>query len=390
MGFAVATVLFDAIGIALIFPIMPALLADIGIENISNAVLYGGALATGYALMQFIFMPVLGNLSDRFGRRPVLLAAIAALFVDYIIMGMAQSFAVLFIGRLIAGVAGATVSTATAYIADVSAPEDRGKNFGMVGAAFGAGFILGPAIGGMVGEYGVRLPFFLAAGFAGVNFLFGWFLLPESLALENRRPFRWRRANPINAIGRAVAAKRLRPTLIVVFCLMVAGYVYPSVWAFYGKEMFDWSLSTTGFTLAVFGLGTVFVQAYLIRRMLPALGENRTIRLGISVAVIGLLAIVFAFETWMIFALIPVVVLGEVAGPALNGFLSRQVPDSEQGDLQGVLGSIESLAAVFAPPMFALLFKLFTTEGWPYFPAAPFFAAALIVAFGLMVFMRQK
>lgn len=390
MGFAVTTILLDAIGIGLIFPIMPDLLLDLGIENVSDAALYGGALTTVYAVMQFVFLPIFGNLSDRYGRRPVLLLAIAALAVDYIVMGLATSFAVLFIGRIIAGIAGATVSTATAYIADISAPEDRGKNFGMIGAAFGVGFILGPAIGGIVGEFGIRLPFFMAAGFAGVNLLFGLFLLPESLPKENQRDFAWQRANPFKALKRAFNAKALRPMLIVVFCLMLAGYVYPSVWSFYGKEKFGWSLSTIGYSLAAFGLGVVFVQGFLIRWMLPVLGENRTIRFGVVATLLALVALAFTSSTWMVFAMIPLAALGEVAGPAINGLLSRSVSDSEQGDLQGVLGSIESLAAIIAPPVFTGLFKLFTSEGWPYVPGAPYLLAALFVGLGLLVFSRTK
>jgi len=235
----------------------------------------------------------------------------------------------------------------------------------------------------------VRLPFFLAAGFAGINFLFGLFLLPESLAKEKRRAFTWHRANPFRALKRAFAAKQLRGMLIVVFILMLAGYVYPSIWSYYGKEKFGWSLSTIGYSLAAFGLGVVFVQGFLIRWMLPVLGERRTIRFGIVATLLALVALAFTSSTLMVFAMIPLAALGEVAGPAISGYLSNKVSDSEQGDLQGVLGSIESLAAIFAPPVFTGLFKLFTSDGWPYMPGAPYLLAAAILVLALVIFQRQ-
>ena len=389
MGFAVATIFVDAIGIGLIFPIMPDLLADLGIKTVSDAALYGAALASVYAVMQFLFLPILGNLSDQLGRRPVLLFGIAALFIDYLVMGFATSFAVLFIGRLVAGIAGATVATATSYIADVSAPEDRAKNFGIMGATFGIGFIVGPAIGGLLGGIDIRLPFFAAAGFAGLNFAFGLFFLPESLPPEKRRPFTWSRANPFKALKRAFTSPALRRPVFVVFCMMLAGYVYPAVWSFYGKEKFGWDTALIGFSLAGYGLAVAFVQGVLIRYMLPKWGEIGTVRFGLASVIIGMVGIAFAINTWMIFAVIIMAALGEVAGPAINGILSKLVPDREQGDLQGVLGSIESLAAIIAPPIFASMFKVFSDQEGLYFPGAPFLAAAIITAFALLVFRRN-
>lgn len=389
MGFAVATIFLDALGIGLIFPIMPDLLADLDIENISDAALFGAALSTVYAIMQFLFLPILGNISDSIGRRPVLLIGIAALFVDYIVMGIATSFAVLFIGRLVAGIAGATVATATSYIADFSAPEDRAKNFGVIGATFGLGFIIGPALGGLLGAVDIRLPFFAAAGFAGLNFLFGVFFLPESLLPEKRRAFTWQRANPFKALKRAATAPALRRPIFVVFCMMLAGYVYPTVWSFYGKEKFGWDTALIGFSLAGYGLGVAFVQGVVIRYLLPKWGEYGTVRFGLVSIIIAMVGIAFAIETWMIFAMIVMATLGEVAGPAINGMLSKLVSDSEQGDLQGTLGSIESLAAIVAPPVFAAMFKMFSDGQGLYFPGAPFLAAAAISVFALLVFQRQ-
>lgn len=388
IGFAIATIFLDAIGIGLIFPIMPDLLADLGVKSVSSAALYGAALSTVYALMQFLFLPVLGNVSDAIGRRPVLLIGIAALFVDYIIMGLASSFALLFIGRLVAGIAGATVSTATSYIADISAHEDRAKNFGVIGAIFGLGFIVGPAIGGLLGGLDIRMPFFAAAGFAGLNFAFGLFFLPESLRVAKRRPFTWRRANPFKALFRAATDPKLKRPMIVVFCMMLAGYVYPAVWSFYGKEKFAWDTTIIGFSLAGYGVGVAVVQGVIIRTMLPKWGENGTVRIGLVSIIVAMLGIALAVDTWMVFALIAIAALGEVAGPAINGILSKLVPDNEQGDLQGVLGSIESLAAIVAPPFFASMFKMFSDSQGLYFPGAPFLAAAVITGFAFLVFVR--
>lgn len=389
MGFATTTIFVDAIGIGLIFPIMPDLLADLGITNISDAALYGAALASVYAVMQFLFLPILGNISDSIGRRPVLLIGIAALAIDYLIMGFAGSFALLFIGRFVAGIAGATVSTATSYIADFSAPEDRAKNFGMIGATFGVGFIFGPALGGMLGAVDVRFPFFAAAGFAGLNFLFGVFFLPESLMPEKRRAFTWQRANPFKALKRAATDRTLRRLVFVVFCMMLAGYVYPAVWSFYGKEKFGWTTDIIGYSLAGYGLGVAIVQGVLIRWMLPNWGEHGVVRFGIMSIILAMIGIAFSLNTWMIFAMIALAALGEVAGPAINGILSKRVPDGEQGDLQGVLGSIESLAAIVAPPVFAGVFKLFSDGEGVYLPGAPFLLAALITVLALVAFQRQ-
>ena len=388
MGFAVATIFVDAIGIGLIFPIMPDLLADLGINSVADAALYGAALSTVYAVMQFLFLPILGNLSDQLGRRPVLLIGIAALFVDYIIMGVAANYALLFIGRLVAGVAGATVATATSYIADVSPPDDRAQNFGVIGATFGIGFIIGPALGGLLGAIDIRFPFFAAAGFAGLNFAYGLFFLPESLLPEKRRAFTWQRANPFKALKRAATDPALRRPVFVVFCMMLAGYVYPAVWSFYGKEKFGWDTALIGFSLAGYGVAVAIVQGVLIRFMLPKWGERGTVRFGLVSVIIAMVGITFAVDTWMVFSMITMAALGEVAGPAINGILSKLVSDSEQGDLQGTLGSIESLAAIIAPPVFSSIFNAFSDGEGLYFPGAPFLLAALITGFALLIFRR--
>ncbi len=387
LGFALGTILLDAIGVGLIFPIMPDLLLDLGIDTVSNATLYGGALITVYALMQFVFSPIVGNLSDRFGRRPVLLVAIAAMFVDYLIMGFATVFAVLFIGRVLAGIAGATVATASAYIADVSKADDKAKNFGLIGAAFGVGFILGPALGGFLGSYDLRLPFFFAAGLSLANFLFGYFFIPESLVVEKRRAFTWNRANPINAIGRALTHKGLRGIFWATFLLMVASYVYPVVWSFYGKEQFGWGLKTIGLTLAGYGVFLIVAHGFIVGPLVKWLGERHVIQLGNAVTIIGLIVLVVADQPWMVFALLPVLALGDISSPAIEGYMSNIVDETEQGDLRGIFASIEAMAAIVSPPIMSGLFFAFTSsDTLPYLPSAPFLMAAVFAAAAVLIF----
>lgn len=390
LGFALATILLDAIGIGLIFPIMPDLLLDLGIDTVSDATLYGGALITAYALLQFIFSPIVGNLSDRYGRRPVLLIAIGAMFIDYLIMGFASTFAVLFIGRVIAGISGATIATASAYIADVSKAEDRAKNFGLVGAAFGVGFILGPALGGVLGDFDLRLPFFFAAGLSLANFLFGLFFIPESLPAEKRRPFSWARANPFSALLRAFRHTRLRGLLWATFLIILAGYVYPVVWSFYGKEQFGWDLRTIGFSLAGYGACVIIVQGFLIGPFVKKFGEIRVMHLGNYLTVAGLICLGFVSQNWLVFALLPVVALGDITGPTLNAYMSNIVEDSEQGELQGIFGSIEAMAAILSPPIMSGLFYTFTTnENLPYLPGAPFLMSAVFVLIAIFILKRS-
>lgn len=390
LGFALATILLDAIGIGLIFPIMPDLLLDLGIDTISKATLYGGALITVYALMQFIFSPIIGNLSDKYGRRPVLLVAIGAMVIDYLIMGFATVFIVLFIGRVLAGIAGATVATASAYIVDVSSREDRAKNLGLVGAVYGVGFVLGPALGGFLGAYDLRLPFFVAAGLSLLNFLYGLFFIPESLSAEKRRPFTWARANPFGSLKRALTHKRLRGIIWASFFLMVAGYVYPVVWSFYGKEQFGWDLKTIGLSLAAYGACMIVVQGMLVGPFVKRMGDVRVIHMGNFIALIGLVILGFATQSWLVFALLPVVAFADISGPALGGYAANIVDDSEQGELQGIFGSIEAMAAIISPPIFAGLFYAFTTNaGLPYLPSAPFLLSAVFVLVAIVILVRS-
>ncbi|MGI9414630.1 MAG: TCR/Tet family MFS transporter [Hyphomicrobiales bacterium] len=385
--FVFVTVMIDAIGIGIIIPVMPDLIRELTDQPLSAAALWGGYLSFVYALMQFVFGPTIGNLSDRFGRRPVLLVSLAALGIDYLVMAFAPSLWVLFVGRLLAGIAGATYSTANAFIADVSPPEKRAQNFGLIGAGFGLGFVIGPVIGGVVGEFGSREPFMAAAALAFLNFAYGLFVLPESLAPGNRRGFSWARANPLGAAKQIARFPMVAWFFFAVFLFDLAHYVYPAVWSFYTKEAFAWSNAQVGLSLAVVGIGFAVVQGVLIRRIIPALGEARTAVWGFVLSIAGLVGLAFASEGWMVYALMPVTALGAIITPALTGLMANQIPDDGQGELQGALSSVMGVTLIISPVMMTQLFGHFTKAGAaPYFPGAPFLAAAVLMAAALIPF----
>ncbi|MBL4783851.1 MAG: TCR/Tet family MFS transporter, partial [Cohaesibacteraceae bacterium] len=352
---------------------------ELSIENLGQAAIIGGYLSAIYAVMQFLCSPTLGNLSDRFGRRPVILFSLLALGIDYIIMGFAPTLLVLFIGRLLAGIAGATHSTANAYMADISSPEDRTKNFGLVGAAFGLGFIAGPVIGGMVAEFGTRAPFFAAAALVGLNFLYGMFVLPETLSQDKRREFLWKRANPVGTIIQAFKIPGMLMFFAAFFLYQLSNMVYPSVWAYYTKENFSWTAAQVGISLGAFGAMYALVQGGVIRLILAKLRESHTAVLGLVVTVIGMLIMVFIDEGWMIYAVLPLTALGGVVVPALSGVMSRSVSEDAQGELQGALSSIMGITLIISPVMMTQIFGYFTsTSSSVYLPGGVFGVSAVI------------
>ena len=386
--FVFDTVLIDAIGICIIIPVMPDLLTELSDLPLNEAAYWGGYLDFVYALMQFICSPTIGNLSDRFGRRPVLLASLTALCADYIVMGLAPTLWLLFLTRVIAGIAGATYSTANAYVADVSPPEKRAQNFGLMGAGFGLGFVIGPVIGGFAGEFGTRVPFFAAAALAGLNVAYGLFVLPESLKPENRRAFSWARANPLGVARRIASIPMVAWFFVALFLFDLAHFVYPAVWSFYTKEAFRWSSAEVGLSLAFVGVGFAIVQGWLIRKILPVFGEARTAIAGFLINTAGMALIAFASAGWMIYALMPLAALGAIVTPALTGIMSNRVPDDAQGELQGAMSSIAGITMIITPIMMTQLFGRFTAnDGLPYFPGAPFLAAAILMAAALVPFL---
>ncbi|HJU66505.1 MAG TPA: TCR/Tet family MFS transporter [Gemmatimonadaceae bacterium] len=374
--FVAITVLIDSIGFGLIMPVMPTLLMELTGKSVSQVAIYGGWLAFVYAVLQFFAAPMLGGLSDHFGRRPVLLFAIAALGIDYLILGFAPTLGWLFLGRAIAGIAGASFTPAYAYVADISKPEHRAQSFGIVSAAFGVGFIIGPAIGGFLGELGPRAPFFAAAGLSLANLAYGYFVLAESLPPEKRRAFAWRRANPLGTL----LQMRTQPVVVgllgALFLWMVAHQVMPATWSFYTTYRFGWPEKTIGASLALAGLVMAVSQTTYLRFVVPRLGERRAALMGIAIAGTGYLGYALATEEWMMFAWLGTWFFGATVMPTTNGLMSRRITPDAQGELQGAVASLFSLSAIVGPPIMTQLFGHFSAPDAPvHLPGAAFVAA---------------
>jgi DHA1 family tetracycline resistance protein-like MFS transporter len=379
MGFIFVTLLIDVTGFGVIIPVIPTLLSDLLHMSISEAAPYGGWLISAFAIMQFVFSPVVGNLSDQYGRRPILLASLFGFAVDYTLTAFAPTIHWLFLGRIVAGIMGASFTTASAYIADISEPEKRAQNFGLIGAAFGLGFILGPALGGVLAEYGTKAPFFAAAGLTMLNWLYGFFILPESLKPENRRKFEWKRANPIGSLKFILDYKVILGLVASIVLLYIAAHAIQSCWAYYTMEKFSWSGGMVGYSLAFVGLLVGIVQGLLIRVVVPKLGPVRSVYIGLGLYALGFLLFAFASQGWMMFAFLVPYCLGGIAGPSLQGIMSSQVPPNQQGELQGALTSLMSLTTIFGPVIMTSLFYAFTKPGAPvYFPGAVMLAGAVL------------
>jgi DHA1 family tetracycline resistance protein-like MFS transporter len=387
--FIFITILLDSIGFGLIGPVMPNLITELTGEGPEVGVKYGGYLYITYAAMQFFCSPLLGGLSDRFGRRGVLLASMFALGCDYLIMALAPSFAWLFVGRLIAGVAGATYTPAYAYIADVTAPEKRAQSFGLLGVAFGGGFIIGPTLGGLLGDLGTRVPFYAAGVIALANFLFGYFVLPESLALNNRRPFDWRRANPLGTVLQLRKYPTILPMLFAALLWMTAMQVLPTTWSFFAELRFNWTPMEIGLSLGFAGVTMMISQGLLTRILLPRLGgENRSAMVGLIGGALTFLGYAFATQGWMIYASMLLWLLAGLIWPSMNGLLSRQIPANAQGELQGGMGSIGSVAAIIGPPLMTQTLGYFSSDAAPVkFEGAAFVVAAMLALASLAVLM---
>lgn len=379
--FIVVTVIIDVIGLGIIIPVMPTLIQELTGGTLSDASTYGGWLMFAYAATQFFFASVLGNLSDRFGRRPVLLVSLLGFCVNYALMGFAPSIAWLFAGRLVAGVTGASHTVAAAYIADVSPPDKRAQHFGLLGAAFGIGFIIGPVLGGLLGHYGPRIPFFAAAALSLLNGLYGFFIVPESLPKEKRRPFSWRKANPIGSFRHIRKFPEIGTLVVCIALVNIAAHAVQSTWAYYTMERYGWTERMVGISLGFMGALLAIVQAGLIRVIIPKFGAERSVILGLSLYTVALPLMAFAVDPWILFvAAVPYVFAG-IGGPAMQGIISNQVPASEQGQIQGGLASVISLTAIVGPPMMTALFAHFTRpEAGFYFPGAPFLAGSLLTA----------
>ena len=386
LGFIFITMLIDVIGWGIIIPVIPGLIEELIQGDISEAAKVGGWITFAYAITQFVFAPLIGNLSDQYGRRPIILISLLGFTLDYILLALAPSITWLFIGRIIAGITGASITTASAYIADISTIENRAKNFGMIGAAFGLGFIIGPVIGGLLGQYGARVPFYAAAALCFFNFLYGYFILPESLPKEKRSVLNLKKANPIGSFLHLKKYPKLIGLASSMFLLYVASHAIQSNWSFFTMYKFNWDEKMVGISLGVIGLLVALVQGVLIRWVNPWLGNEKSIYAGFFLYSLGMLLFTFANQSWMMFIFLIPYCLGGIAGPALQAVISIQVPETEQGKIQGTLTSLMSASAIVGPPLMTGIFYYFTKEQTPFeFAGAPFLLASILMTISALM-----
>lgn len=389
--FVVGTVLIDALAFALIMPVLPALLMDLTGEGVGGAAFWGGLATFGFAIAQFACSPVIGGLSDRFGRRPVLLASLAALTLDFLLMGLAHALWVFFFARLLSGIFAATHSTANAYIADISEPADRAKRYGWLGAAMGAGFILGPALGGLLGEFSPRAPFFAASALAGANALYGWLVVPESLSKDNRRPFAWRRANPVGTLLKLRQIEGVGVLVWVYLFMGLSGFVYPAVWSYVAIGKFGWSEGQIGASLAYYGVIYVICQAVMVPFVLPRLGPRRVIWIALILEVFALTVLAFAPSGHFVYAILLLALFTGLQDPALMTLMTERVGKDAQGELQGGLAALGGIILAIAPLLYTQLFFVFESgAAGVSFAGAPFLASAGMSIVALMLFLGRR
>ena len=389
--FVFITVFLDMVGFGLVMPVLPRLIEEVSGANLAGASIWGGWLFFAYGGMQFLFGPAIGNLSDAVGRRPVLLLSVFGLAVDYLLTGFAPNMIWLFVGRIFAGICGASYTTANAFLADVTAPPDRAKVFGMMGAAFGLGFVIGPAIGGLLGSFGPRVPFFVAAGLSILNFAYGWFVLPETLAAENRRPFSLARANPIGALKVFAQYRGVVPLSAVMFLYFLSTAVYPAIWAFWGIAAFGWTEATVGLTLAAFGLISALVQGGLTGPVVKWLGERNAAVFGLVMAVVALVGYGLAPGLLAVLILLVIHAPEGFVHPALTAMMSHEAPEDAQGEIQGGIASLQSIGMLLGTVLFAQIFGWFAEPGAAGISAGtPFLLAAVMLAGTLVFFLTLR
>jgi DHA1 family tetracycline resistance protein-like MFS transporter len=382
--FIFITLFIDVMGIGIIIPVLPKLIMSMEHCTIEEATVIGGWMMFIYSFMQFFFSPLLGALSDRFGRRPVLLISLLGFGIDYLFLGFAGTISLLFLGRLIAGITGASFTVAGAYIADISPPEKRAQNFGIIGAAFGLGFIAGPAVGAAIAQFGERVPFFAAAGLSLANWLYGYFILPESVKPENRRAFQWKRANPVGALLQMIKHPMVLKLAIVFFLVNLVGQSLPSTWAYYTMERYGWTEKGVGFSLAYVGLCIAIVQGGLTRVIIPKIGEQRAVYTGLILNTIGMIAVALSGEGWMLFVAMIPLSMGGLAGPSLQAITSKEIPANEQGELQGFMTSVMSITAIIGPLLMTNLFSAGASGKLGIdLPGAPYLCSATLLVLGL-------
>lgn len=386
--FVCAAMLIDTISFGLLIPVLPQLLVELTGQTVSQSAQTAGWLTVLFSGLVFLCGPLIGNLSDAYGRRPVLLASMAMFAVNYALMGAAHSLIFLFIGRALTGISGATYGPCNAYVADITPPERRAQRFALIGAAFGAGFVLGPALGALVGQFGARVPFYVAAAMAGVNFLFGWFVLPESLPKERRRPFDIRRANPL---GTLMALRKRGDVIAIVCCIFLWNFafqVYPTTWSFFTMLQLNWGVAAIGFSLAYSGILMVLIQGGLTGRIVRAIGERRAAIVGLSSGICGMILAAFSGQGWMLYLASTIGGLQGLSGASMNALISQRTPPDQQGELQGGVASLNGLGAIFGPLLLSQTISYFTGPRGPfYFPGAAFALSATIASCGLILFV---
>ena len=389
IGFVFVTLVLVVLGFGILIPVLPRLVTQFQGGDVAEGSHAYGALIGVFALMQFFCAPILGALSDRFGRRRVILVALAGSSIDYLVMGLAPNLEWLFVARIIAGMTAGSIAAANAYVADVTPPERRAQNFGLLGAAFGLGFIIGPALGGLLGDIDLRLPFFVASGLSALNWVYGAVVLPESLAPENRRAFSWKRANPVSSLFALRRFRTVLPLIIAQFISMLARLMVQSAWVLYTGYRFGWTARQIGASLALAGVMGVLVQGVLVRRLLPWVGEHRAIIGGMLLGAVVQCSFGLANAGWMIYALIPIGALGGLADPAMQGVISRHVPADEQGAVQGALAGLNSLAGIIGPTAAAWSFGfcISAKHTWRLTGVA-FFESALLALVAVLIAYR--
>lgn len=383
--FIFITVLIDCIGLRIIFPVAATIIKEVSHSGNTESATYGGWLMASYAIMQFFFSPVLGGLSDRYGRKPVLLIALFGLGINYLFLAKAQTLSMLFAGRMIAGMCGASLTTCFAYVADISNEEKRAQNFGIIGAAVGLGFIIGPFLGGILSQTDTRLPFIAAAILSLVNVVYGLLILPESLKRENRRIFSIKRSNPFGSLWDFGKRKEIRPLLLILFLVFMAAQTMPSVWPFYTKELFSWNDLEIGYSIAYVGLLVAIVKGLLVKWSQKKLGSANAIISGLILNMAGLLLFGFIKEWWLVYVFALVYCLGGIAPPTLQAMISLKAAKNEQGELQGMISSLISIANIISPLLFTQLFYSYSSKG---FPGMPFVVSAFIIFMSLMLFIK--
>ena len=389
--FIIATVFIDALAFAIIIPVLPELLMELSGEGVGGAAVWGGYATAVFALAQFFFSPVIGGLSDRFGRRPVLLLSLTALGIDFLLMGLAHALYVFFFARVLSGIFAATHSTAAAYITDVTPPDQRAARFGWIGAAMGVGFVAGPVIGGLLGELSPRAPFFVAAAFACLNALYGFFVVPESLKPENRRAFSWVRANPFGTLARLFRLEGLGITIAVYFFINLAGMVYPAVWTYAAIAKFGWSEADIGYSLAYYGLLYAVSMAVLVPIVIKALGERRAIWTALAVQVVAMLGLAFAPTGFWVYFWITTALFTTIVAPALQKIMTERVSEDAQGELQGGLAALNGVSLILSPLIYTQLFFIFDAGFMGIrFDGAPFIAAGGFYAIGLGLYLLRR